>query len=142
MKNEKRLEEDFKPRTWLLVIMIVLALGITVVLVNKVIEDKKKKDAEVKETVNDFTNNIFDKIKEQQEKTTKEDDEWDKKMFNSEFETYAGTKSKFFVLILIDNVIKNNKTNNEHVITVINGDINTSEPEEIRNIKQNLDDYH
>lgn len=139
-EGKKVIEEDFKPRTWLLIVLIIIGLGITVVLADKVIEDKKKKDAEVKETANDFVNNIFDNFKEQYDNVTEAQDKHEIDSFNSKFEIHSGTQYRIFIISLIDDVITNNKKNSDHIITVINGDINSSDPEEIRKIKDNFTD--
>ena len=61
--------------------------------------------------------------------------------FNSSFEMYVGTKWGLQVSRLIDEVTTNNKTNSEHIITVVYGDINSTDSNEIRNIKKELDDW-
>ena len=139
-EGKKVIEEDFKPRTWLLIVLIIIGLGIVVVLVNKVIEDKKKKDAEIKETTNDFVNDIFSNFKEQFDNVKEAQDKHDIDSFNRKFEMHSGTQYRIFIISLIDDVITNNKKNNDHVITVINGDVNSSDPEEIRKIKDNFTD--
>lgn len=139
--EKKKIEKEFKPRTWLLIVLIIIGLGITVVLVDKVIEDKKKKDVEVKEKANDFVNNIFGNIKKQYEESQKRESDWDKKTFNDDYEFWSGTQSRMVIINIIDDVITNNKTNNEHIITVINGEINSTDPEEIRKIKDNIKEY-
>lgn len=138
--NNKIIEEDFKPRTWLLIVLIIIGLGITVVLVNKVIEDKQKKDAEVKDTANDFANDIFNNFKEQYDNVTEEQNKHEIDSFNRKFEMHSGTQYRIFIISLIDDVITNNKKNSGHLITVINGNINSSDPEEIRKIKDNFTD--
>lgn len=62
------------------------------------------------------------------------------KSFNSKYELYSGTNSKFFIDTLLDETVTNNKTNDEHIIEVVFGEIKTSDPEEITNIKQSLED--
>ena len=143
-KEEKIIiEEDFKPRTWLLIVLIIIGLGITVVLVDKVIEDKKKKDAEEKEKIDNFSSNFFDNFKEQYDNAKKEYDENVNKVstssFNGEFELLSGTKSGFFVTTLLDKVITSNKKQSEHIINVTYDGNSTTDEEEIRNIKKNLD---
>ena len=38
---EKRIEDSFKPRTWLLIVLIVIGLGIAVFLANKAIKIRR-----------------------------------------------------------------------------------------------------
>ena len=63
-----------------------------------------------------------------------------KSFFNSSFETYSGTNSKFLTEPLLDNIVTNNKTNKDMLITVIYKDNETTDPEEIIKIKHSLDD--
>lgn len=49
---------------------------------------------------------------------------------------YSGTKSGFFLSILLDEVITKNKTEKEHTITVVYGDDKTSNTDEIRELKK------
>ena len=60
--------------------------------------------------------------------------------FNSNFESYSGTQSKFFIESLLDNAVTNNKTNKELLVTVIYKDKTTTDPDEIVNIKHSLKD--
>ena len=63
-----------------------------------------------------------------------------KTSFNSKFETYSGTKSKFLIQSLLDNAVTNNKTNKDLLVTVTYKDISTTDPDEIVNIKHSLKD--
>jgi len=63
-----------------------------------------------------------------------------KSSFNSKFEIYSGTQSKFFIESLLDNAVTNNKTNKDLLVTVIYKDKNTTNPDEIVNIKHSLKD--
>ncbi len=60
--------------------------------------------------------------------------------FNSDFEMYSGTTTKFHINYLLDNVITNNKTNNNKKINVIYEDITTSDTDKIIDIKHKLKD--
>lgn len=60
--------------------------------------------------------------------------------FNGPFEMYSGTQSVFFVESLLDKAVTNNKTEKEHIITVIYDDITTTVPDEIVSIKHSLED--
>ena len=63
------------------------------------------------------------------------------KQFNNKFEMSAGTQYGSFVSSLLDDVITNNKTNPDHILKVIYGNINTTDENEIRNMKKNLDNW-
>ena len=90
------------------------------------------KQKKVYNSNNEITNNekIIDDIKKTISKTS----------FNSKFEPYSGTQSKFFIESLLDNVVTNNKTNKELPVTVIYKNNLTTNPDEIINIKHSLKD--
>ena len=60
--------------------------------------------------------------------------------FNSKIEAYKGTQNESSVGYLIDNVVTNNKTN-KRKITVIFGDVKTTDPDKIVDIKKELKDW-
>lgn len=68
-------------------------------------------------------------------------DEFEIKRFNDNFELRAGTKYGSTVVWLLDDIITSNKTNSEHIITVVYNSINTVDENEIRNIKKSLDTW-
>ena len=43
---------------------------------------------------------------------------------------------------LLDEIITNNKKNKNHIITVIFGDLNSSNPNEIKNAKRNIESFN
>lgn len=129
---EAKPAKSSKSKVIILIIAIVLVLGVLLLLVNKVVSDKKQKGAEVQETAEKTTSNILDILKK--------NDGSEASTFNATYELYSGTKPKLFVIILVDHVITNNKNNSDHIITMVNGDINSSDPEEIAKIKDNLTD--
>ena len=136
MENKHLNTNELKPRTWLLYVLIVINIVIIVVLANKVITDKQNKQNDK----NSLFDNFFDKVDD----TVNNNDyvsEIEKKSFNSTLEMYAGTEYGSSVSWLIDKVITNNKTNSEHILTVVFEDVNSTDTEEIRNIKKSLDDW-
>lgn len=62
------------------------------------------------------------------------------KAFNAPFELYSGSQSGFFLENLIDKVVTNNKTEANHIITVVYNETMTAVPDEITNLKQNFED--
>ena len=144
----KKIEENFKPRTWLLVILIIIGLVITVLLANKLLVDHNKRKAESKSLFDIFTSafnnesNQNDDFDQEYDKMTKEMEEqeakWEIEAFNNKFETHSGTTSGFFVVVLLDDVITNNKTKQDHIITVSYGSTETQDEEAIRTIKSNF----
>ena len=130
---------DFKPRKWLVILLIIIALAITVALIKKVITVYQEK-------TKTFNSSIQNDYEEKYNETKNQIDNARKKMeldsFNSPFEMYTGTEFGSAVSSLLNAVITNNKKNQEHLLTVIYGTHNTTNPEEITNIKKELDDWH
>lgn len=62
------------------------------------------------------------------------------KAFNAPFELYSGSQSGFFLENLLDKVVTNNKTEADHIITVVYNETMTAVPDEITNLKQNFED--
>lgn len=62
------------------------------------------------------------------------------KAFNAPFELYSGSQPGFFLGILLDKVVTNNKTEADHIITIIYNETLTSMPDEIITLKQNFED--
>ena len=86
----------------------------------------------VKENIEDFDTDSSVDIKEDFGVSTNS--------FNNTLEMYSGTKSKFFVEHLLDEVVTSNKKNADRLITVVFGEYSTTVPEEIVNLKHSLDD--
>ena len=141
MENKEKTINDFKPRKWLVVILIIISLAIAVVLINKgiTIYNEKLKNKKSPWTIGEKAEEQFNEINNQINEAKKKS-EIDS--FNSPLEMYTGTKTGNSVSWLLDKIITNNKKNKEHLITVEFTNHNTTEPEEITNIKKELDDWH
>ena len=68
-------------------------------------------------------------------------DEFEIRKFNNSYEMYVGTEYGSSVGRLIDEVVINNKTNQNKKITVKYKNIETKDPEEMKNIKKQLDEW-
>lgn len=64
----------------------------------------------------------------------------DANMFNIQFSDMNGQKSTFFINDYLDEIVTNNKKQQEHIITVKYQDKETSNPDEIIAIKKSLDE--
>lgn len=137
IKNEtnKISVDEPKPRRWLLVLLIVIALIIVVILLNKIVIDKQEKEKN-----NTNSGGIFEVFKKMGFGEMKND--FDKNSFNSDFTFYVGTKHGSNVSNLIDEIITNNKTNKEHLITVIYNNENLTDSIKIKNIKNELSEWN
>lgn len=61
--------------------------------------------------------------------------------FNNTLEMYSGTKYGSFVISLLDQVVTSNKTNSEHIITVVYKETTTTSEDDIAEIKHGLDKF-
>lgn len=136
MKNKRLNSNELKPRKWLLYVLILISIVIVVVLANKIIADRQIKADDKNSIFDEFSDKINDILN-----NNEQFDEIEKKSFNSTFEMYAGTEYGSSVSWLIDKIITNNKTNSEHIITVVFKGNSYTDNNEIRNIKKNLDDW-
>ena len=85
-------------------------------------------------------NNYIEKNNENEEAIKNIRDTISKNSFNWNFETYSGSKYKSSVEIVLDNVVTNNKTNKELLVTVAYKDNETTDPDAIIEIKHSLID--
>ena len=115
-----KFEQEFKPRKWLLILLIIVALAIVVVLANKIVTEEKGKDHNI------F--NIFDLSEKE-----------DPSHFNFMYESDSGSQWGTVVCDLLDDVVTNNKTKKDHIITVVYSNTTTSDPDEIVSLKKNFE---
>lgn len=125
---------ELKPRRWLLVVLLLIAIAIVIVLLNKLIIDHNEKK-------NRSSNGISDIINNQMEKGNEMLDQFEIDSFNSKFELRVGQNYGSSVMRTLDDVITNNKKNKDHVLTVVFEDLSTTDPEEIKKAKKNLDEW-
>lgn len=110
-------EEEYaiKPRKWLLIILIIIAIGISIFLVSSAIINMKEK-----------AKTIADKEAKEELKR--------------ELEIYSGEQRGIFATKILDKVSTNNQTNPKHKITVEFDSTKTDKPEEITALKKEFDD--
>lgn len=128
IKNNRHIDSiEVKPRKWLLVVLIIVALAISVALINKLIMINNSKKADKNDAINsveNIINNSFNQITS--------------KSFNSSFEMYSGTESSISVKSLLDRVITNNKKSADHQIEITYKEVTTKDPEDIKNLKSSF----
>ena len=66
------------------------------------------------------------------------DNRFEVSSFNTPYENNAGKRSGFFLIGTLDDIVTNNKTNKEHVITVVYKDITTTNETDIKKIRDSL----
>ncbi len=126
---------ELKPRRWLLVVLLLIAIVIVIVLLNKLIIDHNEKKQ------NRSSNGMFDIMNNQMEKGNEMLDKFEIESFNSKFEFRVGQNYGTSVMNVLDDVITNNKKNKNHLLTVVFEDLSTTDPEEIKNAKKNIDEW-
>ena len=138
---KEKIDNEFKPRTWLLGILIFIALVIVVILINKIVLVSKERKENSKSLFD-----IFDKTyNDIEDSKTKVDEEYQKQLekhnidsFNSPLELYSGTTIRSNVPNNIDNIISSNKKNSDHIITLCYQNTCTEDENEMRTIKKNF----
>ena len=126
---------ELKPRRWLLVVLLVIAIAIVIVLLNKLINDYNERKK------NDESNGISNIVNEQIEKGNEMFDKFEVESFNSTYELDVGENYGLSVKRTLDKVITNNKKNTNNVLTVVFEEVSTTDPEEIKKLKKNFDDW-
>lgn len=149
--NDKDLRKILIPIIIALVV-IALILGIYKIsnfrTVNKaageILTTSKEIDKESSSIFMSFMNFIKEIVSGQIEEQKEEDKQNEIKQYNSKFDIYSGKQYGNFLDNLLENVINNNKTQKEHIITVKYNQKETNIPEEIKTIKsqlEKLDEY-
>lgn len=143
IKMSSKTENDKNNRKFILYILIALlilsSVTLTIRLGNSLIEKKESAKRELIEAREEEEK----KKKEYEDNIRNELETMEKESFNRNFEIYSGTLSKGSVGWGLDEVIKNNKTNSEHLVEVIfNNKSYGTLPDDIKKIKSNLKDFN
>lgn len=150
-KNNKKEDGD---RKFILYILIIIFIASLAFLTYRVGTDIKAKKDEIKEELRKEKEKAEKKQEEEEkkqqeleDKIKKEQEEYhenfSKDSFNSTFEINQGTKSGMFAKSQVDNIIKNNKKDKEHLIEVIfDGTSYGTDPSNISNVKNNLREFN
>ena len=137
--------DEVRPRKWLLVVLIVIALILVVVLADKFITNKKEREEAEKESIKENIDGFFDIFEEFENEMDSEieesNNEFEINRFNNGLEIHAGSNYGTLVSTVLDKVITSNKKNQDKIINVIYGDLNTTDESKIREIKKSLDDW-
>lgn len=127
------IEDEVRPRKWLLIVLIVVAIIIVIFLLDGYVKNRKTEEEQMKDGMFSFFD-IFTGFGE-----SIMDSDFGASSFNSTFEMKTGTKSGFLVANLVDDIITNNKTNKENIITLVFDEFKSSDPTEIKNAKRKLE---
>ncbi|MFR5756171.1 MAG: helix-turn-helix transcriptional regulator [Lachnospiraceae bacterium] len=150
-KNNKKEDGD---RKFILYILIIIFIASLAFLTYRVGTDIKAKKDEIKEELRKEKEKAEKKQEEEEkkqqeleDKINKEQEEYhenfSKDSFNSTFEMNQGTKSGMFAKSQVDNIIKNNKKDKEHLIEVIfDGTSYGTDSSNISNVKNNLREFN
>lgn len=110
----------------------------------EILTTSKEIDKESSSIFMSFMNLIKEIVSGQIEEQKEENKQNEIKQYNSKFDIYSGKQYGNFLDNLLENVINNNKTQKEHIITVKYNQKETNIPEEIKTIKsqlEKLDEY-
>lgn len=113
-KNMENVKTAFKPIEKIFAVQYVICFIIFIVIIGVIIFSVIKQGS----SVSDF----------------------DLNKFNSIYEMYSGSEFGMGVKSIIDEASTNNKKDKEHQITIKYGDINTKEPEKMKEIKKEIFD--
>lgn len=150
-KNNKKEDGD---RKFILYILIIIFIASLALLAYRIGTDIKTKKDEIKEELRKEKEKAEKKQEEEEkkqqeleDKIKKEQEEYhenfSKDSFNSTFEINQGTKSGMFAKSQVDNIIKNNKKDKEHLIEVVfDGTSYGTDPSNISNVKNNLREFN
>lgn len=137
-KHENKVEpkkKDNSNRKIILYIVIIIFVASLATLVYRVGSDIKEKSDAVKEEIERKQQEVEQEMKQKELERKKES-------FNSTFETYQGSEGGTVTGWQIDKIIKNNKTNNEHLIEVVfDGVSYGTDSEKIKGIKNSLKNF-
>lgn len=144
-KHENKVEpkkKDNSNRKIILYIVIIIFVASLATLVYRVGSDIKEKSDAVKEEMNKAKEEAKRKQEEAEQEMKQKELERKKESFNSTFETYQGSEGGTVTGWQIDKIIKNNKTNNEHLIEVVfDGVSYGTDSEKIKGIKNSLKNF-
>lgn len=123
--------------------LLVLRLGNTLVKeIQRQIKQNEKEEQERKDRQEEIKRKIEEEKKKQEEKQEENNKNFERNSFNNSFEMYQGTKSGMFAKNQIDNVIKNNNKNSEHLVEVIfDGTSYGTSPDSIKGIKDKIKEF-
>lgn len=148
-KEDKKEDGDRKFILYILIIIFIASLAFLAYRIGTDIKTKKdeikeelrKEKAEKKQEEEEKKQQeLEDKIKKEQEEYH---ENFSKDSFNSTFEINQGTKSGMFAKSQVDNIIKNNKKDKEHLIEVIfDGTSYGTDPSNISNVKNKLQEFN
>jgi len=88
-----------------------------------------------------YQQNVDQMNKEYEDRVNKQKEESEKRTHNISFESRTGTEPTLFVESTLDQVIRTNKKNTGHVVTVVYNNIVTSDETEIKNLKHSLEEW-
>lgn len=156
MNKEYDIDET-KPRTWLLLGLIIIAIIICVLFAMKIMEvrrdhlqAKAEKQAEKESRLEESRQQLEEEFNKAgvmidsiiNGELVTDMDKHDKDRYNNKFEFHKGEHYGASVRMLLDEVIENNKKNESHPITVVYGENKTTDTEIIKSLKSNFIDWN
>lgn len=143
------MENEIKPRKWLLILLIIITIVIGaflsykgVLAIKKTIDEQKKNENRIKEEMNKKQDDMEEAMNKMKDEVEQKQKESQKNSFNRTFEFRAGSQYSASISLLLDDIIKNNKQNSDKLITVISGSTNTTDPDKIKDLKKSFEEWH
>ena len=158
-ENTDPIKENNNSVKKIIIVLLILAIffGIVFLMFNSFFKFKDKlfnsafdkiKDAttqtqteedSIYKQINEIQTQVLEQVNSINDQTIEIVNEREKDSFNNTFKDKAGTKSGTAVQWVIDDIIKNNQTN-ERKIKVIYNETEAVEPSELRSMKRNFDE--
>lgn len=128
--NNNPIAQTHKKMTIIVAIIFVVIFAIAFIgIIGSVISQNNARDR-IKENYNDVVDDMDNFMSE-----------FDITRFNSSFEMYMGTEYGSSVGRLLDEIITNNKKNEDNLVSVKFKETKTEDPEEIKNLKKQLGEW-
>lgn len=126
-----------------LIIILPIIVFIFIFVISNILFDRRVNEDRVQfeQNYEDTTNNM-QQIQEELKNNEENIDEFENKVstssFNWKLETHSGVQRKFFVELLLSDVIASNNKNKEQLIEVVIGNRSTKDIDEITEIRKTL----
>lgn len=143
-KNNMIYEINKFSKSFIIIVFFIIIFGVigSIILISNMnINFNKVEDTTnlVKDIQNSMHNKDNELIKQKEEITQKQKENVERISFNNFYENILGNQYGLFIQSKLNEIIKNNNNNGEHIIKVTYNDISSSESQEINKIHAKLE---